>query len=70
LRAQKRRPEFRWADLSENEADVLDAVMTNENEVAANDAMAAHELVHKPLGQLNPTINPSFGCWISNRRRS
>src|SRR5215207_8566850 len=35
LRAQKRRPEFRWADLSENEADVLDAVMTNENEVAA-----------------------------------
>src|SRR3954468_5844606 len=40
LRAQKRRPEFRWADLSENEADVLDAVMTNENDVAANDAMA------------------------------
>src|ERR1041384_2050530 len=30
LRAQKRRPEFRWADLSENEAEVLDAVMTNE----------------------------------------
>src|SRR6188474_821836 len=54
LRAQKRRPEFRWADLSENEADVLDAVMTNENEVAANDAMAAHELVHKLLAQLKP----------------
>ena len=28
LRAQKRRPEFRWADLSENEAEVLDAVLT------------------------------------------
>src|SRR5437868_8270055 len=54
LRAQKRRPEFRWADLSENEADVLDAVMTNENDVPANDAMAAHELVHKLLGQLKP----------------
>jgi RNA polymerase sigma factor (sigma-70 family) len=54
LRAQKRRPEFRWADLSENEAEVLDAVMTSENEVAANDAMAAHELVHKLLGQLKP----------------
>jgi RNA polymerase sigma-70 factor (ECF subfamily) len=54
LRAQKRRPEFRWADLSENEADVLDAVMTSENDVAANDAMAAHELVHKLLGQLKP----------------
>src|ERR1051326_684207 len=54
LRAQKRRPEFRWADLSEGEADVLDAVMTNENDVAANDAMAANELVHKLLAQLKP----------------
>jgi len=54
LRAQKRRPEFRWADLSENEADLLDAVLTNENAVAANDALAAHELVHKLLGQLKP----------------
>lgn len=54
LRAQKRRPEFRWADLSENEADVLDAVMTNENDVAAGDALAAHELVHKLLDQLKP----------------
>src|SRR3954463_3381616 len=54
LRAQKRRPEFRWADLSENEAEGLDAVMTNENEVPANDALAASELVHKLLGQLKP----------------
>jgi len=54
LRAQKRRPEFRMADLSETEADVLSNVMTNENEVPANDAMAAHELVHKLLDQLKP----------------
>ena len=54
LRAQKRRPEFRWADLSENEADVLDAVLTNDNDVEAGDAMAAHELVHKLLDQLKP----------------
>ena len=27
LRAQKRRPEFRWADLSESEAEVLDSVV-------------------------------------------
>lgn len=54
LRAQKRRPELRWADLSENEADVLDAVLTTENSVAASDALAAHELVHKLLDQLNP----------------
>jgi RNA polymerase sigma factor (sigma-70 family) len=54
LRAQKRRPEFRWADLSENEAEVLDSVMTNENDVAANDSFAAHELVGKLLDQLKP----------------
>lgn len=54
LRAQKRRPEFRWADLSENEASVLDAVLTDERDVAVNDAMAAHELVHKLLAQLKP----------------
>lgn len=54
LRAQKRRPEFRWADLSENQAEVLDAVLTNENDVPANDAMAAHELVHQLLAGLKP----------------
>src|ERR1700712_3921093 len=41
LRAQKRRPEFRWADLSENEADLLDAVLTNEKDVGAGDPLAA-----------------------------
>jgi RNA polymerase sigma-70 factor (ECF subfamily) len=54
LRAQKRRPEFRWADLSEGEADVLDAVMTNENDVAPDDSLEVRELVHKLLGQLKP----------------
>jgi RNA polymerase sigma-70 factor (ECF subfamily) len=54
LRAQKRRPEFRWADLSEGEAEVLDAVMTNEHDVAPDDALEAHELVHKLLDQLKP----------------
>lgn len=54
LRAQKRRPEFRWADLSENEAEVLDAVLTSDNDVSANDALAARELVQKLLDQLKP----------------
>jgi RNA polymerase sigma-70 factor (ECF subfamily) len=54
LRAQKRRPEFRWADLSENEAKMLDVVMTDEREAMPGDALAAHELVHKLLGQLKP----------------
>lgn len=54
LRQQQRRPEFRWADLSENEAEVLDAVLTNEGERAPDDALAARELVHKLLDQLKP----------------
>ena len=54
LRAQKRRPEFRWADLSETEAEVLDNIITNENDVPVNEAMAAHELVHKLLAELKP----------------
>lgn len=54
LRAQKRRPELRWADLSENEAQVLDSAMTNENEVSPDDALEARELVHKLLDQLKP----------------
>jgi len=54
LRAQKRRPEFRWADLSENEAEVLDNVLTDERDVTPGDALEARELVHKLLDQLKP----------------
>ena len=54
LRAQKRRPEFRWADLSENEAEVLDNVLTDERDIPPGDALAARELVHKLLDQLKP----------------
>ena len=54
LRAQKRRPELRWADLSETEADVLDSVLTNERDVAPDEAASAKELVHKLLDQLKP----------------
>lgn len=54
LRAQKRRPEFRWADLSEGEAEVLDAVMTDERDVLPGQALATHELLHKLLDQLKP----------------
>jgi RNA polymerase sigma factor (sigma-70 family) len=54
LRAQKRRPELRWADLSERETDVLDSAITNENDVAPDDALAARELVQKLLEGLKP----------------
>lgn len=52
LRAQKRRPEFRWADLSENEAEVLDNVLSDASAEAPSDTMAAKELVHRLLDQL------------------
>lgn len=54
LRAQKRRPEFRWADLSETEAEVLDNVLADTSADAPSDAMAARELVQKLLAQLSP----------------
>ena len=54
LRAQKRRPELRWADLTERETDALDAAITAENDVAPDDALASRELVHKLLDQLKP----------------
>ena len=54
LRAQKRRPEFRWADLSEGEAQVLDNVLSDERDTNPGDALAASELVQKLLAQLKP----------------
>jgi RNA polymerase sigma factor (sigma-70 family) len=54
LRAQQRRPEFRWADLSENEAGVLDSILTNESDVDVGEALAARELVEKLLSQIKP----------------
>ena len=54
LRAQKRRPEFRWADLPENQAEVLENVMTDSRDITPGDALAARELVNRLLGQLKP----------------
>lgn len=55
LRAQKRRPEFRWADLSEEEAQVLDAVTRDDHEPDPASATSARELVSKLLDTLGPT---------------
>lgn len=54
LRSQKRRPEYRWADLSEEQADVLDQVLSDERDATPGDALAARELVNKLLAQLKP----------------
>ena len=54
LRAQKRRPELRWADLSETEAEVLDNVLSDTKAEMPGDALETRELVHKLLAQLKP----------------
>jgi len=54
LRSQKRRPELRWADLSESEADMLDAVIQAEGEPSPGQAMEAREVVGKLLEGLSP----------------
>lgn len=54
LRAQQRRPEYRWADLPENQAEVLSNILSDDREAAPGDALAARELVDRLLGQLKP----------------
>ncbi len=54
LRHQQRRPELRWADLTENEAEVLDAVLSGSDGEDATDTIAAKELVGRLLDQLSP----------------
>lgn len=54
LRAQKRRPEYRWADLPEQQAEVLDHVLSDERETNPSDALAARELVDTLIAQLKP----------------
>ncbi len=54
LRHQKRRPELRWADLSESEALMLDNVLQDESDSANGEAIAARELAHKLLETLAP----------------
>ena len=55
LRAQMRRPELRWADLTESEAEMLDAVLTTKNEPHPGQALAAREVVGKLMDALSPT---------------
>ena len=54
LRMQKRRPEWRMADLTEQEADVIEAVTHREDDPHPAQALAAHELVSRLLEMLKP----------------
>lgn len=54
LRLWKRRPEFRFADLSEEEACASERALTNGNQVQPNDAIVVKELVDRLLATLDP----------------
>jgi RNA polymerase sigma-70 factor, ECF subfamily len=54
LAAEKVRPELRWADLSEEQAQTLEAVTAGPEELDPSQNLAARELVEKLLSQLAP----------------
>ena len=54
LRAEKVRPEIRRADLSEQEAQVLDWLATTNEDLHPDRNMASRDLVERLLGQLKP----------------
>jgi RNA polymerase sigma-70 factor (ECF subfamily) len=54
LRSEKVRPELRWADLSEEEVEVLDWLATTDEDLRPDRNLASRELVEKMLSQLKP----------------
>ncbi len=54
LRAEKVRPELRWADLSEDETQVMDWLVSTNEDLNPDRSLASRDLVEKLLGQLKP----------------
>jgi RNA polymerase sigma factor (sigma-70 family) len=54
IRHEKRRPEVRLADLSEDEANVVEHLAATPGELDASDQVGSKELVEKLLGTLRP----------------
>ncbi|HLH52233.1 MAG TPA: RNA polymerase sigma factor [Verrucomicrobiae bacterium] len=55
IRAQRSRPEWRWADLTPEQTQTLDAVLTSSSDAPhPSQALAARELVDKLLAELDP----------------
>jgi RNA polymerase sigma-70 factor (ECF subfamily) len=55
LAAEKARPELRWADLSEEQMEAIEAVTAGPDDLAPLHDLAAREIVEKLLAQLAPT---------------
>lgn len=54
LRAERRRPEWRWSDLPEAEVAWLDFILADAAAPPETDATSAREVVEKLLAQLSP----------------
>jgi len=54
LRAERCRPELRWADLTADEAEVMEKVLATAKEPDLTQQMTARELAHKMLETLSP----------------
>lgn len=54
LRFHRRRPEFRWADMPETEADALNEALANEHTSSPDDALSKTDLVENMLDKLKP----------------
>jgi RNA polymerase sigma factor (sigma-70 family) len=54
LAAEKTRPELRWADLSEEQTETLEAVTASPEELEPGRSLAAREIVEKLLVSLAP----------------
>jgi RNA polymerase sigma-70 factor (ECF subfamily) len=54
LKAERVRPEVRWADLSEEQQFVVETLAASDSELEAGEGLAAREIVEKLLARLNP----------------
>jgi RNA polymerase sigma-70 factor (ECF subfamily) len=54
LRAERRRPELRWADLSAGEAEALEATLAGEGTATSVEHLAASDLAERLLETLGP----------------
>src|SRR5262245_36986618 len=54
LQAERIRPELRWADLTEDEEQVIESLATNDEALKPGQQLAARDLVERLLEQLKP----------------
>jgi len=62
LRSEKARPELRWADLSEEQADALDRVLDQKEERSVDEQSATRELAARLLETLQPRDRLILTC--------